>query len=116
MTQETNSEYYLSPEYIAEQEALIASLNANPLANNNDYTFNPNTNQYQLKKTVLFEQIKEKRAKLLLDSDWTQLPDVKLTNKEAWAIYRQQVREIHKQGIIEDPVWPTMPPEEYPPV
>ena len=116
MTQELNQEYYLSPEYIAEQQALIAGINANPLSNNLDYILNTETNQYQLSKTAITASTKQKRNKLLQESDWTQLPDVKLTNKEAWAIYRQQVRDIFKQGIIENPVWPTMPPEEYPPV
>ena len=116
MTEELNREYYLSPEYIAEQEALIASMNRNPLADNPDYTLDAETNQYRLKKSVIMDRILEKRAKLLKDSDWTQLPDVKLTNKEAWATYRQQVREILKGGLMENPLWPTPPPEEYSPV
>jgi hypothetical protein len=113
MTEELNKEYYLSPEYIAEQQALIASLNINPLSNNRDYELNIETNQYQLKKSIIIAKVKEKRIKLLQESDWTQLPDVSLTNKEAWATYRQQVRDILKQGVVENPVWPTMPPEEY---
>jgi hypothetical protein len=113
MTEELNQEYYLSPEYIAEQQALIASMNINPLKDNPDYVLNTTTNTYQLKASVIMSRTKEKRTKLLQESDWTQLPDVKLTNKEAWATYRQQVREIYKQGIIENPIWPTMPPEEY---
>ena len=113
MTEELNKEYYLSPEYIAEQQALIASLNINPLSNNRDYELNIETNQYQLKKSIIIAKVKEKRTKLLQESDWTQLPDVSLTNKEAWAVYRQQVRDILKEGVVENPVWPTMPPEEY---
>lgn len=113
MTEELNKEYYLSPEYVAEQQALIASLNINPLSNNRDYELNIETNEYQLRKSILIAKVKEKRNKLLQQSDWTQLPDVNLTNKEAWATYRQQVRDILKQGVVENPVWPTMPPEEY---
>lgn len=116
MTEETNREYYLSPEFIAEQEALIASLNINPLRDNPDYALNAQTNEFELRKSVLAERIKQKRDKLLQESDWTQLADVKLTNKEAWATYRQQLRDILKQGAIENPLWPTPPPEEYPPV
>ena len=116
MTEETNKEYYLSPEYVAEQQALISNLDINPLFYNRDYGFNPNTNQYELNKVTILAEIKEKRNKLLQQSDWTQLPDVKLTNKQAWADYRQQLRDILKQGIVENPVWPTMPPEEYLPV
>ena len=116
MTEETNTQYYLSPEYIAEQQVLIASMNRDPLADNPDYALNLDTNTYQLKTAVLVDRIKQKRNKLLQDSDWTQLPDVKLTNKEVWAIYRQQLRDILKQPNIENPTWPTMPPEEYPTV
>jgi len=35
-----------------------------------------------------------KRNKLLKDSDWTQLPDVPLATKEAWATYRQALRDL----------------------
>lgn len=35
-----------------------------------------------------------KRNKLLRDSDWTQLPDVPLATKDAWATYRQELRDL----------------------
>ncbi len=43
------------------------------------------------------------RDDLLLRSDWTQLPDVSLTEeqKEAWSVYRQQLRDL--PGGITDP-------------
>lgn len=53
-----------------------------------------------------------KRDKLLLDSDWTQLPDVPLTEeqKTAWATYRQELRDIPQQsGYPFDVIWPTAP-------
>ena len=36
------------------------------------------------------------RHNLLVDSDWTQLPDSPLTDaeKQAWATYRQQLRDF----------------------
>lgn len=46
------------------------------------------------KKEITWDQIKKERNALLLESDWTQLLDVNLSNKEEWKVYRQQLREI----------------------
>jgi hypothetical protein len=46
------------------------------------------------KKEITWDQIKKERNALLLESDWTQLLDVNLPNKEEWKVYRQQLREI----------------------
>lgn len=48
-------------------------------------------------KESLIVQIDNTRKKLLQDSDWTQLPDVNLSNKQAWADYRQELRDIPLQ-------------------
>lgn len=48
----------------------------------------------KLKQEITWDQIKKERNALLLESDWTQLPDVTLSNKEDWKLYRQQLREI----------------------
>jgi hypothetical protein len=46
---------------------------------------------------------------MLAESDWTQLPDAPV-DKEAWATYRQALRDITKQdGFPEDVEWPTRP-------
>jgi len=37
---------------------------------------------------------REYRNQLLTASDWTQLPDVPLETKEAWAAYRQALRDL----------------------
>lgn len=56
------------------------------------------------------DNIKIQRRYLLGMSDWTQLPDVPLATKEAWAIYRQALRDITGQpGYPLDVVWPTPP-------
>lgn len=47
-----------------------------------------------------------RRNALLTASDWTQLPDVPLATKDAWAVYRQALRDITNQT---DPKWPTPP-------
>jgi hypothetical protein len=50
------------------------------------------------------------RNALLASSDWTQLPDVPLDTKTAWATYRQALRDITDQpGYPFNIVWPTPP-------
>jgi len=46
---------------------------------------------------------------LLLGSDWTQMPDVLFSNKEAWASYRQALRDITLQTDPFAIVWPVAP-------
>lgn len=49
------------------------------------------------------EILKNIRTQLLMQSDWTQLPDVQLSEdqKESWRIYRQQLRDLPEN--VEDP-------------
>ena len=44
-----------------------------------------------------WEQIKLWRNAKLAQSDWTQLPDAPV-DREAWAIYRQALRDLPAQG------------------
>jgi hypothetical protein len=55
--------------------------------------------------------IREKRNQLLVESDWTQLPDVALATeqKTAWAVYRQQLRDFPEKCDPLNPIWPTAP-------
>lgn len=54
--------------------------------------------------------ISSKRQSLLVQSDWTQLPDVPLETKAAWAEYRQALRDITEQpGYPDDIIWPVAP-------
>lgn len=57
-------------------------------------------------------QIKVKRDSLLLQSDWTQLPNSPLTSEKQsqWANYRQQLRDITLQsGYPYNVIWPVKP-------
>jgi hypothetical protein len=45
---------------------------------------------------------------LLLESDWSVLPDVPLQNKAEWESYRSALRQIAINPTV-DPVWPTKP-------
>jgi hypothetical protein len=49
------------------------------------------------------EILKNIRNQLLMQSDWTQLPDIQLSEeqKESWRIYRQQLRDLPEN--IDDP-------------
>lgn len=52
---------------------------------------------------------KNKAMKLLSDTDWTQLPDVNLLNKDDFAVYREALRQIAinpPSGFIDFPVKP----------
>jgi cupin superfamily acireductone dioxygenase involved in methionine salvage len=53
---------------------------------------------------------KEAAEILLNESDFTQLPDVNLANKQDWADYRAQVREIAKNPPTTPVVFPIAPP------
>jgi hypothetical protein len=73
---------------------------------NFDYT----TKQWVINSKLAMVDVLTKRKKLLASSDWTQLPDVPLATKAAWATYRQELRDISKQsGYPTEITWPTPP-------
>lgn len=56
-----------------------------------------------------WDQIKLWRNAELARTDFTQLPDAPV-NKEAWAEYRQALRDLPAQGVLaEDAVFPVKP-------
>ena len=71
-----------------------------------DYKTKTWINNYQLADAIA----KQQRQTLLIESDWTQLPDVSISTKESWAVYRQALRDITSQsGYPYNVVWPTKP-------
>ena len=52
--------------------------------------------------------VRAKRNKLLVESDWTQLPDVS-ANAAAWATYRQALRDVTTQANPFAVIWPESP-------
>ncbi len=59
--------------------------------------------------------VRLERDELLKDSDFSQLPDVPFSEieKQAWASYRQQLRDITEQeGFPENVIFPKRPDEE----
>jgi len=56
------------------------------------------------------ENLRRERNKLLIESDWTQLPDVPEELKNSWQAYRQALRDItNTYSSLRDVVWPTKP-------
>lgn len=72
---------------------------------------NYTTRQWEDSRTEEAEwnTVRSTRDTLLKESDWTQMPDVQLPNKEAWAIYRQALRDITNQLDPFNITWPTAP-------
>lgn len=54
-------------------------------------------------------EIRDRRNQLLSACDWTQLQDVSIPEKQAWASYRQQLRDITLQADPFSIVWPIAP-------
>jgi hypothetical protein len=56
-----------------------------------------------------WDEIRSKRNGFLTQSDWTQLEDFQ-GNKGAWAIYRQELRDIPQTySTPQDVIWPVPP-------
>lgn len=73
-----------------------------------------NNNKLELVERVIeitWEKIRTMRTRYLLDTDYTQMPDYP-GDKEAWATYRQALRDIPQTYVNPaDVVWPTPPGE-----
>jgi homogentisate 1,2-dioxygenase len=55
------------------------------------------------------QQVRSKRDSLLTESDWTQVADAPV-DQEAWATYRQALRDIPSQAGFPNTVnWPVEP-------
>lgn len=104
-------------------DCLIAEIKSNPLT---QYIKNKNVKNIPVKPNFecyfdfaseswipLYDKqvaaIRAHRNSLLTNSDWTQLPDVALTSKVAWSIYRQALRDVTSQPDPFNIVWPTPP-------
>ena len=75
------------------------------------HVFNYTTKQWEDPRThqTQWPVVRAERDAKLAASDWTQLPDVPLATKEAWAVYRQALRDVTLQS---DPFaidWPVAP-------
>lgn len=64
------------------------------------YYFDYQTKQWVFDSQQALTLNKGKRNSLLAASDWTQMPDVTIPNKQEWATYRQQLRDMTDQQLI----------------
>jgi hypothetical protein len=70
-----------------------------------------NWNNLEIQEEDKIKLFRSVRNRLLLESDWTQLSD-STVNKELWATYRQELRDLtNYSGNIEDVVFPENPEE-----
>ena len=69
------------------------------------------SDQIAAKNTAVASINREKRNKLLADSDWTQMNDSPLANeaKTAWATYRQELRDLSDLAA-----WPNLGDDDWP--
>lgn len=67
------------------------------------YDFDYTTKSWVLNEIQTISVNRSKRNSLLISSDWTQLPDVALTQveKNRWATYRQALRDMTEQGFLD---------------
>jgi hypothetical protein len=64
----------------------------------------------QYETVILPMTIRGERNALLVSSDWTQASDVPQATKDAWAVYRQALRDVPQQsGFPTNITWPTKP-------
>ena len=77
--------------------------------------WNPETGDWSWDTELLEQDVRRERNRLLTLSDWTQMSDSPLSTdmKDAWATYRQELRDITNalDGIqsLEDVPWPNTP-------
>ena len=56
------------------------------------------------------QELRSQRNLLLMECDWTQLPDVPESTRTAWQTYRQSLRDItNLYSNTNSVVWPTKP-------
>lgn len=87
------------------------AITAMPAKPSDYHEFNYTTELWELTAERAGEINKAIRLELLLDSDWTQLPDSPLVDaqKTEWATYRQQLRDLPMTGNPDSITWPTKP-------
>ena len=106
-------EYYASPD---SDEPLSVELHTK--LNNGDYgELTHGTDSYRTQpksQTELEAEVKATRNQLLLESDFSGLPDVSAamdaSKRSEWSTYRTALRDLPAQTRFPwDPVWPTKP-------
>lgn len=66
----------------------------------------------EIKSNISMKSLRERRNQLLSETDWTRMDDNGLDedDREIWAIYRQELRDITEQySSLDDVIWPVSP-------
>jgi hypothetical protein len=74
-----------------------------------NYQFDYSLKQWVPDFAAAWDGVRDQRNQLLQQSDWTQLPDVPIDTKEAWAVYRQALRVVTDPPDPFNIVWPVAP-------
>lgn len=103
--------YDVLPEDIIEitqeqHEYFLNELNAN----NKVITINSNNEFELIERTYSWQEIRAIRNIMIINTDYTQLPDFPEAKKQEWATYRQLLRDIPQTySNAQDVIWPTKP-------
>tara|TARA_R110000764_G_scaffold229771_1_gene320728 strand:+ start:1354 stop:1734 length:381 start_codon:yes stop_codon:yes gene_type:complete len=63
----------------------------------------------RLDDSEISEQNRSYRTEYLIQSDWTQMPDVPASIKSAWTVYRQALRDLPNHAN-----WPNLSKADWP--
>lgn len=86
------------------------TLEAKPNPPTLNHRWNAKLRTWELDLEQEASTIRYKRSELLGKTDWTQSPDVPLATKDAWATYRQALRDITEQPDYPlNVIWPNSP-------
>lgn len=66
------------------------------------------TEEQQAANDRQWNLVRARRNQALFESDWTQLPDSP-ADKQAWAAYRQELRDVTQQSDPFNVTWPAQP-------
>ena len=84
-----------------------------PNTNNSNYYFNIVQEKWVINTLALQRELRTKRNKLLVDSDYIELPSTQLRMTDEklneWLEYRQALRDITTQTDLENIIWPIKP-------
>lgn len=75
------------------------------------HKFNYTTKEWEQDLEAAWNDVRIQRQRLLLESDWTALQGVPMSEelKQAWASYRQALRDVTQQPDPLHITWPTKP-------
>lgn len=105
-----NGQPFVEGHATQDQYILNGKIVDKPSRPSENHTWDWSTAEWVQNKDHAILLAKRKRADLLAESDWTQMPDVSMSTKTQWASYRQALRDITTQaGYPLEIVWPEKP-------